>query len=30
MTYREDRESVQSQIRGYVERGDYPRKLWNR
>jgi len=30
MTYREDRETVQSQIRGYVERGDYPRKLWNR
>jgi len=30
MTYREDRESVQSQIRDYVERGDYPRKLWNR
>lgn len=30
MTYREDRESVQSQIRSYIERGDYPRKLWNR
>ena len=29
MTYREDRVSVQTQIRGYVENGDYPRKLWN-
>ena len=30
MTYREDRESVQSHIRGYVENGDYPRNLWKR
>ena len=28
LTYREDREAVQSQIRDYVERGDYPKKLW--
>jgi nucleotidyltransferase-like protein len=28
MTYREDRESVQAQIRSYVEDGEYPRSLW--
>ncbi len=28
MTYRRDRESVQEQIRGYVECEEYPRKLW--
>ena len=28
MTYREDRPAVQTQIREYIEKGDYPRKLW--
>ena len=28
MTYREDRESVQAQIRGFIEQGEYPRHLW--
>jgi UTP-glucose-1-phosphate uridylyltransferase len=30
MTYREDRAEVESRIRGYVDGGDYPQKLWNR
>jgi UTP-glucose-1-phosphate uridylyltransferase len=30
MTYREDRPTVQEQIRRYIEEGDYPRRLWPR
>jgi NDP-sugar pyrophosphorylase family protein len=28
MTYKEDKESVQANIRGFIESGEYPRRLW--
>lgn len=28
MTYREDREAVQGQVRAFLESGEYPRQLW--
>jgi len=28
MTYKEDKESVQANIRGFIEDGEYPRRLW--
>jgi NDP-sugar pyrophosphorylase family protein len=28
MTYRDDRPAVQTEIRGFIEKGEYPRKLW--
>ncbi len=29
MTYKEDKESVQGHIRGFIESGEYPRRLWS-